>query len=81
MQHDKTARVRNTLVHVIGQIAYKKGCLEIVIEELKNWENKQLVTDALAEIIDVHYRYRNFSALSQEQAKTYITTNFYQICL
>ena len=29
LQHDKTARVRNTLVHVIGQIAYKKGCLEL----------------------------------------------------
>lgn len=28
LQHDKTARVSNTLVHVIGQIAYKKGCLE-----------------------------------------------------
>ncbi|WP_315822668.1 hypothetical protein [Paraflavitalea speifideaquila] len=24
LQHDKPARVRNTLVHVLGQIAYKK---------------------------------------------------------
>ncbi|WP_262919151.1 hypothetical protein [Niabella hibiscisoli] len=24
LQYDATARVRNTLVHVIGQIAYKK---------------------------------------------------------
>lgn len=76
LQHDKTARVRNTLVHVIGQIAYKKGCLAIVVEALKNWENKQLVTAALEEIIDVHYRYRNFSALSQEEARKYISTNF-----
>lgn len=47
LQFDKTLRVRKTLVHVIGQIAYKKGCLQSVIEDLKNWENKQLVADAL----------------------------------
>ena len=57
MQHQETARVRNTLVHVIGQ-------------------NKQLVADALEEIIDVHYRYRNFSALTQEEARQYIANNF-----
>ena len=33
LEFDKTARVRNTLVHVLGQIAYKKGCLEAVIED------------------------------------------------
>lgn len=32
------ASVGSTLVYVIGQIAYKKGCLEIVIEHLKQWE-------------------------------------------
>jgi len=26
LQNDTTARVRNTLVHVLGQISYKKGC-------------------------------------------------------
>lgn len=76
LQHDKTSRVRNTLVHVIGQIAYKKGCLEIVIEHLKGWENKELITDALEEIVDVHYRYRNFSALSQNEARKYIENNY-----
>jgi hypothetical protein len=76
LQFDKTARVRNTLVHVIGQIAYKKGCLETVISSLKNWENKALVKDALAEIIDVHFRYRDFSALTQEQAKQYIDIHY-----
>ncbi len=75
LQHDKTARVRNTLVHVIGQIAYKKGCLEIVIEHLKNWDNKELVADALNEIIDVHHRYRNFSAKTQTEAVHYIADN------
>lgn len=76
LQHDKTARVRSTLVHVIGQIAYKKGCLKTVIEHLNNWDNKQLVADALEEIIDVHHRYRNFSALTQDEARQYIADNY-----
>jgi hypothetical protein len=76
LQDDRTARVRTTLVHVIGQIAYKKGCIETVINHLKSWENKQLVADALEEIIDVHYRYRNFSALTQEEARQYIKDNY-----
>lgn len=76
LENDKTARVRNTLVHVIGQISYKKGCLSTVIEHLKKWKNKQLVADALEEIIDVHHRYRNFSALTQEEAGEYIEKHF-----
>jgi hypothetical protein len=76
LEFDTTARVRNTLVHVIGQIAYKKGCLQIVIAHLKGWQNKQLVKDALEEIIDVHHRYRNFSAMTQAEAITYIQNNF-----
>jgi hypothetical protein len=76
LQHDKTARVRNTLVHVIGQIAYKKGCLAIVVAHLKTWENKQLVKDAMEEIIDVHHRYRNFSTLTQEEAMQYIASHY-----
>lgn len=76
LQFDKTARVRNTLIHVIGQIAYKKGCLKTVIEDLKNWENKILVKEALAEIIDVHERYKNFAVVTQDEAKNYIYTHF-----
>jgi HEAT repeat protein len=76
LQNDKTTRVRSTLVHVLGQIAYKKGCLETVIEHLKNWDNKQLVADALKEIIDVHDRYRNFSFYIQEEAKKYIIEHY-----
>ncbi len=75
LQHDKTARVKNTLVHVIGQIAYKKNCLEKVITHLKTWENKDLVSKALYEIIDVHHRYRNFSFYTQKQAKHYIESH------
>jgi len=76
LQFDKTARVRNTLVHVIGQIAYKKGCLETVVADLKTWENKELVRDALDEIVDVHERYKNFSVKTQAEAIKYITKHF-----
>lgn len=76
LQHDKTARVRKTLVHVIGQIAYKKGCLQTVVAHLKTWENKQLVADALEEIIDVHDRYKNFSVFTQASARQYIEQHY-----
>ncbi len=72
LQYDKTRRVRWTLVHVIGQIAYKKGCLETVMHHIVNWENKALVTDGIAEIIDVHHRYRNFSYYTQDEARKWI---------
>ena len=76
LQNDKTKRVRSTLVHVLGQIAYKKGCLAIVIEDLKNWSNKDLVKDAIDEIIDVHERYKNFSAMTKKEAIYFIDKNF-----
>ena len=72
LQYDQTTRVRNTLVHVIGQISYKKGCIQTVLSHLKLWENKQLVEQALEEIIDVHDRYKDFAVLTQEQARRYI---------
>jgi len=78
LEFDKTARVKNTLVHVIGQIAYKKGCLETVIEHLKSWENKELVLEALDEIVDVHERYKDFSILTQKQAIEYIDKHYKQ---
>lgn len=76
LQDDSTARVRNTLLHVLGQIAYKKGCLKIVVADLKKWKNRELVAEAIEEIIDVHDRYRNFSALTQEEAIDYIEGHF-----
>ncbi len=72
LQFDKTKRVQWTLVHVIGQIAYKKGCLEKVMADITTWKNKDLVADAIEEIIDVHYRYRNFSFYTQDEARKYI---------
>lgn len=76
LQFDKTSRVRDTLVHVIGQISYKKGCLETVIAHLNGWENKELTSDAVEEIIDVHHRYKDFAILSQKQAAQYIKKHF-----
>lgn len=76
LQHDPTARVRNTLVHVLGQIAYKQGCLETVVAHLQTWENNALVAAALEEIIDVHHRYRDFAVLTQEEAKAYIMAHY-----
>ena len=76
LQFDKTARVRNTLVHVIGQIAYKKGCLATVARDLQNWENKDLVRDALEEIVMIHDRYRNFSAATTREAAEYLDSIF-----
>lgn len=76
LEFDKPARVRKTLVHVIGQIAYKKGCLPTVVEHLKSWKNTELVKEALEEIIDVHNRYRNFAVMTQEEAREYIGENF-----
>lgn len=76
LQFDTTARVKNTLVHVIGQIAYKKGCLATVVEDLKTWENTELVSKALNEIIDVHHRYKDFAILTQAEAIAYIKNNY-----
>jgi HEAT repeat protein len=78
LQFDKTARVKNTLVHVLGQIAYKKGCLQTVVEHLKSWDNKELVLKALDEIVDVHNRYKDFAILTQEQAINYIDKHYRQ---
>lgn len=76
LQHDETTRVRKTLVHVIGQISYKKGCLETVLQHLKKWDNQTLVNDALKEIVDVHDRYQDFATLSTHQAKQNIRKVF-----
>lgn len=77
LQYDPTKRVYTTLVHVIGQISYKKGCLTKVIQALNKWKNKDLIADAVNEIIDVHSakRYAKFSALSQEEVVTYLSEN------
>jgi hypothetical protein len=39
-----------------------------VLAELLSWENQSLLNGALLEIVDVHHRYRNFSAMSATAA-------------
>ncbi|GAB4314625.1 MAG: hypothetical protein Kow0019_14450 [Methanobacteriaceae archaeon] len=75
VQNEENKRVRDMIIHVIGQISYKKGCLEKVILNLKQWKNKKLVEDALYEILDVHKRYK-FSYQSYKTAEQYIKKEF-----
>jgi len=76
LQFDTTARVRKTLVHVLGQIAYKPGCLDTVLTDLKTWDNQELVRNALDEIVDVHRRYADFAAMTADQATACIGRYF-----
>lgn len=76
LQHDKTARVRNTLVHVLGQISYREGSLEKVLQHLLHWENAQLVADALDELARIHQRDKDFMALSENEAIALIEQYF-----
>lgn len=76
LEFDKTKRVSDTLIHVLGQIAYKRGCLQTVVAHLNTWQNKDLVQKALDEIVDVHNRYKKFSVLTQQQAIDYIDANY-----
>lgn len=75
VQNEENKRVRDMIIHVIGQISYKKGCLEKVVSSLKQWKNKDLVKDALSEILDVHKRYK-FSYRSYEEAEKFIKKEF-----
>ena len=59
------------LVHVLGQISYKKGCFEFVVKELESWENKAVYPAFAKEAIEVHGRYEKFSEMTQAQVKTY----------
>ncbi|WP_339752021.1 HEAT repeat domain-containing protein [uncultured Winogradskyella sp.] len=76
LEFDETKRVSDTLIHVLGQISYKRGCLKTVVAHLNTWKNKELVQHALDEIVDVHNRYKNFSVLTQQQAIDYIDANY-----
>ena len=76
LEFDEAKRISDTLIHVLGQIAYKRGCLQTVVAHLNTWKNKALVQKALDEIVDVHNRYKKFSVLTQQQAIDYIDANF-----
>lgn len=76
LEFDDTKRVSDTLVHVLGQIAYKNGCLKTVVAHLNTWKNKALVEKAFDEIVDVHDRYKKFAVLTQEEAISYIDKHY-----
>nr|WP_321232699.1 HEAT repeat domain-containing protein [uncultured Psychroserpens sp.] len=76
LEFDDTKRVSDTLIHVLGQIAYKNGCLKTVVAHLNTWKNKPLVEKALDEIVDVHNRYKKFAILSQDEAIAYIDKHY-----
>ena len=76
LEFDETKRVLDTLIHVLGQIAYKRGCLKTVVTHLNAWKNKELVQKALDEIVDVHNRYKKFAVLTQQEAIDYIDANY-----
>ena len=76
LENDETKRVTDTLIHVLGQIAYKNGCLKTVVGALNTWKNKELVEKALDEIVDVHERYKSFAVLTQQEAIDYIDANY-----
>jgi vesicle coat complex subunit len=71
LQNEKVKTAKDMIIHVIGQISYKKGCLEKVVENLKSWTNKELVLDAANEIVKVHTRYK-FATRTPEDAEAYI---------
>ncbi|EDP71012.1 hypothetical protein FBALC1_00972 [Flavobacteriales bacterium ALC-1] len=77
LEFDETKRVSDTLIHVLGQIAYKRGCLKTVVAHLNTWKNKALVEKALYEIVDVHRRYKKFAILTQQEAIDYIDANYH----
>lgn len=58
LQDEKNVKVKKTIIHVLGQISYKKGCLEKVTETIRKWHNQDLVDDVKLEIIQVHKRYK-----------------------
>ncbi|WP_282134778.1 HEAT repeat domain-containing protein [Seonamhaeicola maritimus] len=76
LEFDEAKRVTDTLIHVLGQIAYKNGCLQTVITRLNNWKNHTLAEKALDEIVDVHERYKKFAVLTQQEAIDYIDANY-----
>ena len=74
LQDETNPKVRKMIIHVLGQISYKKGCLEKVTGALKTWKNKKLVEDTIPYIIEVHKNYP-FSAKTAEEAEKYLKEN------
>jgi vesicle coat complex subunit len=76
LQFEKHARVRPMLIHIVGQISYKKGCLGKVVAELLTWEDKKLAEDCFKEIIKQHdhinNHFKTVETLSPLECEEYI---------
>ncbi len=64
------------LIHVLGQISYKKGCFFLVEQEVARWDNQSIYPVFAKEAIAVHGRYEKFSALTQQQIIDFFDTKF-----
>lgn len=71
LQFEENKRVKDMLIHVLGQINYKKGCFVYVTEQVKNWDNKEIFPLYKEETIEVHGRYEKFSEFTQAEVMSY----------
>ena len=77
VQNDPDKKIKKMLVHIIGQISYKKGGIEKVTAELKTWKDKVFIAECEKEIIKVHKSYEKFSTLSHKEAAQYLAENLW----
>ncbi|MBN1499971.1 MAG: HEAT repeat domain-containing protein [Spirochaetes bacterium] len=75
LQTGMNRKTREMIIHVIGQISYKNGCLQKVTSELKKWNDNNLVEECRKEIINVHLSYKKFSFLSSDETEKYMNSN------
>lgn len=71
LQYDSNRKVRKMLVHVLGQISYKNGCFNYVVNELGKWNNDDIYDLFKEEAVDVHRRYEKFSEFNAEYVSDY----------
>jgi len=76
LQFETHRRVRPMLVHIFGQISYKKGCLEKVTAELLTWEDKALADECfdavLAQNRHANSHFKTVETLSPQECAAYI---------
>jgi hypothetical protein len=75
LQNNINKKTKKMLVHIIGQISYKKGCLEKVVNEIKTWNNKEFILACKNEIIKIHKNYAKFCYLTLKEAEKYLSDN------
>lgn len=70
---DEHHKVRNAVIGSLKKMNQKNPWPK-VISALNTWENKELISDAIDEIIDIHSekRYAKFTALTQDEVVSYI---------